>query len=323
MASRARPSTRRAAARRDGDRPAGGVGQDRAEDRPDARRPSRAEREPTTSTFRDSRAACPRVKATFPAETREVEDAEQVETEGMISAPPTRLIQTRRRTAAGRELAVAPSAMNMSEKPRTKSSAWTSAVRRAVARRPDQPGDERDVARNERQHARGEKAEQVRPKTRPAARTSLDLPHSSETGAAGRRATAWGPLLRWFYDLKYRAFRRESRPRDGRRGLVVLQIDALSYADLRRAIALGYCPTISRLLHDEGLHTPTMVLRSALGHAVLPGGNLSRGERGHSRVSILRQGNAARDHLQRAARGAVYPRSHCTRRARWRTARAT
>jgi Type I phosphodiesterase / nucleotide pyrophosphatase len=63
-----------------------------------------------------------------------------------------------------------------------------------------------------------------------------------------------GPLLRRYYDLKYRAFRRESRTRDGRRGVVALQIDALSYADLRRAMALGYCPTISRLLRDERFH---------------------------------------------------------------------
>jgi len=63
-----------------------------------------------------------------------------------------------------------------------------------------------------------------------------------------------GPVLRWFYDLKYRAFRQESRVRDGRRGIVALQIDALSYADLRRALALGYCPTIARLLREEGFH---------------------------------------------------------------------
>ena len=63
-----------------------------------------------------------------------------------------------------------------------------------------------------------------------------------------------GPVLRWFYDLKYRAFRRESRVRDGRRGIVALQIDALAYADLRRAIALGYCPTIARLLREDGFH---------------------------------------------------------------------
>ena len=63
-----------------------------------------------------------------------------------------------------------------------------------------------------------------------------------------------GPLLRWYYDLKYRAFRRESRTRDGRRGIVALQIDALAYADLRRAMALGYCPTISRLLREDGFH---------------------------------------------------------------------
>ncbi len=63
-----------------------------------------------------------------------------------------------------------------------------------------------------------------------------------------------GPLLRWYYDVKYRAFRRESRTRDGRRGIVALQIDALSYADLRRAMALGYCPTITRLLREDGFH---------------------------------------------------------------------
>ncbi|MGH7720308.1 MAG: alkaline phosphatase family protein, partial [Gemmatimonadaceae bacterium] len=39
---------------------------------------------------------------------------------------------------------------------------------------------------------------------------------------------------------------------DGRRGLVVLQIDALAYSDLRRALELGYCPTIARLLRQHG-----------------------------------------------------------------------
>lgn len=63
-----------------------------------------------------------------------------------------------------------------------------------------------------------------------------------------------GPLLRWYYDLKYRAFRRERQPRDGRRGLVMLQLDALAYADLRRALDDGRCPTIARLLRDEGFH---------------------------------------------------------------------
>ena len=77
-----------------------------------------------------------------------------------------------------------------------------------------------------------------------------------------------GPLLRWYYDLKYRAFRRESRTRDGRRGIVALQIDALSYADLRRAMALGYCPTISRLLSsgkaDEAMDTQNRGIELAL-----------------------------------------------------------
>jgi hypothetical protein len=52
--------------------------------------------------------------------------------------------------------------------------------------------------------------------------------------------------------VKYRVFRRERRPRDGRRGLIVLQIDALAYADLRRALELGYCPTLERLITEDG-----------------------------------------------------------------------
>jgi hypothetical protein len=52
--------------------------------------------------------------------------------------------------------------------------------------------------------------------------------------------------------MKYHAFRRERRPRDERRGLIMLQIDALAHADLRRALDLGYCPTIARLLRKEG-----------------------------------------------------------------------
>jgi hypothetical protein len=59
-----------------------------------------------------------------------------------------------------------------------------------------------------------------------------------------------GPLLRFYYRLKYGPFAREKRPPDGRRGLLALQIDALAYGDLRRAIRLGYCPTIARLLRE-------------------------------------------------------------------------
>ena len=67
-----------------------------------------------------------------------------------------------------------------------------------------------------------------------------------------RRRPRAGPLLRWYYALKYRAFRGERRPRDGRRGLIVLQIDALAYADFRRALDRGHLPTLGALLRDEG-----------------------------------------------------------------------
>src|SRR5687767_6020942 len=69
-----------------------------------------------------------------------------------------------------------------------------------------------------------------------------------------RRRKRMGRVLRWYYSLKYGAFRRERRPRDDRRGLVALQIDALAYSDLRRALELVYCPTIARLLDEEGFH---------------------------------------------------------------------
>jgi hypothetical protein len=67
-----------------------------------------------------------------------------------------------------------------------------------------------------------------------------------------RRTPRANRALRWYYSLKYRLFRREQRPRDGKRGLVMLQLDALAYVELRRAIELGYCPTISQMVREEG-----------------------------------------------------------------------
>ena len=61
-----------------------------------------------------------------------------------------------------------------------------------------------------------------------------------------------GPFLRWYYSAKYRLFRREKRAHDGKRGLIMLQIDALAYTDLERAMERGYCPTISKLLAGKG-----------------------------------------------------------------------
>src|SRR5690348_7504523 len=63
-----------------------------------------------------------------------------------------------------------------------------------------------------------------------------------------RRYPRAGPLKRFYYNSKYRIFRKEKHAHDGRRGLIMLQIDALAYSDLRRAIARGYCPTIASLL---------------------------------------------------------------------------
>ncbi|MBA3646805.1 MAG: alkaline phosphatase family protein, partial [Gemmatimonadaceae bacterium] len=69
------------------------------------------------------------------------------------------------------------------------------------------------------------------------------------SGLTERRAQPRaGPALRLYYRLKYRAFAREKRAYDGRRGLIALQIDALAHADLLRAIELGRCPTIANLI---------------------------------------------------------------------------
>src|SRR5690242_11258879 len=94
------------------------------------------------------------------------------------------------------------------------------------------------------------------PRLTPSSMPSSDPGERADSGAsagggsAGRRVRA--RLLRRYYDWKYRVFRRERRSTDGRRGVIVLQMDALAYAELRRAIELGYCPTISRMVREEG-----------------------------------------------------------------------
>ena len=76
-------------------------------------------------------------------------------------------------------------------------------------------------------------------------------PHPAPPGITERRARPRaGPLLRWYYRTKYRPFAREKRARPPQRGLIMLQIDALAYSDLRRALELGLCPTIARLLRE-------------------------------------------------------------------------
>jgi hypothetical protein len=60
-----------------------------------------------------------------------------------------------------------------------------------------------------------------------------------------------GPLLRFYYRNKYKLFSREKRPHDGRRGLIMLQIDALAHSDLMRALERGWCPTIHSMLESS------------------------------------------------------------------------
>ena len=60
-----------------------------------------------------------------------------------------------------------------------------------------------------------------------------------------------GPLLRFYYKAKYHLFRREKRAHDGRRGVIVLQVDALAFSDLERALERGYCPTLRKLIDSD------------------------------------------------------------------------
>src|SRR5215208_6195170 len=82
--------------------------------------------------------------------------------------------------------------------------------------------------------------------------SSNDLPSMSSPIGERRSRPRAGRLLRWYYRVKYRPFRRERRMHDGRRGLIMLQIDALAYADLRRAMELGFTPNLSRLVNENG-----------------------------------------------------------------------
>ena len=66
-----------------------------------------------------------------------------------------------------------------------------------------------------------------------------------------RRHPRAGPLQRFYYSARYHLFRREKREHDGRRGLIMLQIDALAYSDLLRAMDRGYCKTIRKLLSRD------------------------------------------------------------------------
>src|SRR4026209_3039473 len=79
-----------------------------------------------------------------------------------------------------------------------------------------------------------------------------DVPSMSTPLGERRSRPRAGRFLRWYYAVKYRPFRRERRPHDGRRGLIALHIDALASADLRRARELGFTPTLSRLVNEDG-----------------------------------------------------------------------
>jgi len=65
-------------------------------------------------------------------------------------------------------------------------------------------------------------------------------------------------LYHWYYRIKYFPFAAERRRRrqadaeQARRGLVVIQIDALAHEDFERALRRGYVPNLRRLLEEKG-----------------------------------------------------------------------
>ncbi len=63
-------------------------------------------------------------------------------------------------------------------------------------------------------------------------------------------------VVNWFYSRKYgamvRRFGRGPAEDDGRRGLIILQIDGLAHHTLCEALARGYMPYLSRLIERDG-----------------------------------------------------------------------
>src|SRR5689334_21521342 len=138
----------------------------------------------------------------------------------------------------------------MSEKPATKSSAWMSASRRARATSSSDIPVMKVMQLGMSGSTQGErKLASPAPKAIGSAMSEPNKPSAGAAGSGGnenggdpRLRSGGHRFLEWYFALKYRVFRRERRPDDGRRGLVMLQIDALAYVELRRAIELGYCP---------------------------------------------------------------------------------
>ena len=108
-------------------------------------------------------------------------------------------------------VADAPSARKMSEKP---SDEEQRVDERRAARARDvverHPRDEGDVARDERQHTRREKAgEPSAERDRHTDGARQFVPGSGHDAHDRRRPSR---LLKWYFALKYRVFRRERRP---------------------------------------------------------------------------------------------------------------
>jgi hypothetical protein len=93
--------------------------------------------------------------------------------------------------------------------------------------------------------------------TAPGSRTA----QSSESSAhvrVGRLLRLRRSLYRFYYRIKYFPFneerRRKRRKEDKRRGFVAIQIDALAYEDLERALQDGLVPHLKRLLDKQHWH---------------------------------------------------------------------
>ncbi len=74
------------------------------------------------------------------------------------------------------------------------------------------------------------------------------------------------------------------------RGLVMMEIDGLSYHHIQKALAAGYMPTLKQMLDEEGYALSRDRLRPALADVVLPGRDHVRRQLRHPRLPLVRQG---------------------------------
>ena len=89
---------------------------------------------------------------------------------------------------------------------------------------------------------------------------------------------------------------------DPGRGLVMLEIDGLSYHHIQKALADGYMPTLTQMMEEDGYQPLADRLRPALADLGLPGGHHVRRQLRHPRLPLVRQRPAEAVRLEQGCR---------------------